>query len=249
MNTTRLLVRYVAVLAMVAARSVMAADVGASYVEKIVRGHTMRFPLVTGFAPVCEESAQFAERARRLTPATHEFLTCASDRIKWEAYRSGKGADLYPIVLVTVQRPQRGGPFSLDEFMKMKKAAHEQLGDKLAIDGTPPSSVRKIDEAASSAAGQRTTNSYEQQLRGFFDAPSKAPSFSFLTSRNSTITEAERTYEVREVTAISTVFFLGELIQVMVVDTGSSPNASTPQVVTRHWLDSFNALNPTQAEK
>src|SRR5687767_6453299 len=47
-----------------------------------------------------------------------------------------------------------------------------------------------------------------QQLRGFFDAPSKAPSFSFLTSRNSTITEAERTYEVREVTAISTAFFL-----------------------------------------
>jgi hypothetical protein len=249
MNTTILLIRYVAVLALVAARSVMAADVGASYVEKTVHGHTMRFPLVTGFAPICEESAKFAERARSLAPGTHEFLTCASDRVKWEALRAGKGSDLYPMILVTVQRPQQGGPLSLDEFTKIKKAAHEQLGDKLASDGTPPSGVRKIDKAASSAGVQRTTNSYEQQLRGFFDAPSKAPSFSFLTSRTSTITEVGRSYEVREVTAISTVFFLGELIQVMVVDAASSPDASTPRVVMMQWLDAFNALNPMEANK
>jgi hypothetical protein len=222
-----------------------AAGAEPEYLEKSVHGRTVRLPLLSGFTPVCENDVSYAARVRSLAPASHEFLTCASDRRKWEALRAGNGSDLYPLIVVTAVREQPSGRLSPDEFARLKELAHERLGDMLASNGTPPSSVRAIDEAASTSTVPRTTNSYEQQLRGFFDAPSKAPSFSYMTSRNGTITEGGRTYEVREVTAISTVYVRGDLIQLMMVDGGvPSPDASRLRNLTKQWLDAFNEVTP-----
>ena len=66
-----------AILTLPAALSVGAADARQSFVEKGVHGYTVRFPLLAGFAPLCEDSSEFAARARSLTPRSADFLTCA----------------------------------------------------------------------------------------------------------------------------------------------------------------------------
>jgi hypothetical protein len=63
-------------------------------------------------------------------------------------------------------------------------------------------------------------------MQGLFEAPSAAPSFSFVMTRSATLSEAGIAREIHEVSAVSTVFYFDELRQLIVVST-SGANANT----------------------
>jgi hypothetical protein len=244
-SAIRILIGSCQVLGLSVALHVAHAGTNPGYVEKKVGDHMVRLPLLPGFAPSCEENSEVSKRMESLTPQTHVFLTCASDLAKWNSFKAGKPpTDFYPLLGVTVIRQPAGGPFTSAEFAKLRDAAHAKLADMLASANERDPSIRGMDQAASANGRERSTQSYQQSMQGFFEAPSSAPSFSFITTRTSSISEAGVTREVREVTANSSVLYSGDVLQLMIVSRAEA-NADTavPRDVTRLWLQAFNSLN------
>jgi hypothetical protein len=244
-NDTNRRVRCALAFTVFALFGVAYADANKDYLQKEVAGRVVRLPMLPGFASSCEENAAVAERARNMTPQTHDFLTCASDLKKWNDLKAGKtSSDFYPLLILAVQRHHPGGPFTEDEFTKLTKAAHAKLGDMIESEKKIPRSVRDTDEALSAGGSRRSTSEYVQKMQGFFDAPSTLPSFSFVTSRSYTVSEGGRARAIREITGISTIYYHGELLQLMVLDSvGPNGDSFRPMEITKHWLNAFNALN------
>lgn len=250
MRPIRILIGSWQILGLSVALHVAHAGTNPGYVEKKLGDHMVRLPLLPGFAPSCEENSEVSKRMESLTPQTHVFLTCASDLAKWNSFKAGKPpTDFYPLIEVTVIRQSAGGPFTSAEFTRLRDAAHARLGDMLASVNEKDPNIRGMDQAASANGLDRSTQRYQQSLQGFFEAPSAAPSFSFITIRTASISEAGVTRESREVTATSSVLYSGDVLQLMVVSsTGVNPDTTVPRDVTRRWLTAFNLLNQSETK-
>ena len=100
---------------------------------------------------------------------------------KWNAFEADRPqTDLYPLLVVAVQREQASGPFSIAEFTMLREAAHAPLEDMVAATDEHSPTIHDIDQPASAGGYNRSTQRYEQTMQGIFQAPSETPSLSFV---------------------------------------------------------------------
>lgn len=219
------------------------------YLEKRLGLKTVKLPKLNDFSPACEENAQLAQRAAAMAPKSSTFLTCLVDAKKWLDYRTGKSTDLYPLIAVTVQIPQPGGDFTLEEFKKIRAAAHNQLGDLLADSQYAQRQLKEEDRTLASSGMNITRENYQQALQGFFEPAGATSSFSYLVSRSSTISEAGTTKKLMEVNAVSTIYYSGKLLGLSVIDVSFDNNQGLrARDITAKWLRSFRELNEYAAK-
>lgn len=231
-----------ALLAALAATAATAAD--PTHVEKPLGTRTVRLPQLAGFPAACEENRALAERMAALTPKSSAFLTCFIEESKWRSFREGKGSDLYPYVAVTVVHPHPSGPVTIADFQKLRRAAHAQLGDLLVQPDHAQARLNEQDSRIAAKGGDLQRKNYRQELSGFFESPAETKSFSFLVTRNTTLSEAGITKQLCEVNAVSTILFEGRLLGVMVIDHCSSDHQGLrARELTVRWLRAFAEAN------
>jgi hypothetical protein len=238
------MVRTVITVLLAALAGMAAAAANPTYIEKSLGARTVRFPQLAGFPAACEENQALAERAAALAPKSSAFLTCFVEESKWRSFREGKPVDLYPLVAVTVVRPDPSGPVTVTDFHKLRQAAHTQLGDLLLKPGDAQARLSEQDARNAAKGGDLQRKNYHQKLSGFFKTPDDAESFSFLVERNTTLSEAGITKQLCEVIAVSTILFEGRLLGAMVIDNCSSaPQGLRVREITIRWLRAFSEAN------
>jgi hypothetical protein len=205
--------------------------------------------MIDGFSNACDESVPLAQRAAAMTPKSSVFISCFVESKKWVAFRAGKTNNLYPFYVISVQVPQPGGAFTVEEFDKMRALAHKQLGDLIS---DPNSTKRLQAEEAERLKGIGSSivkSGSQNKLQGFFMPPGAPKSFSFLTSRSATVAEAGVAQSVEEVSAFSTVFFEGRLLGISVVDQLTSQDQGLQvRRITGTWLLAFRESNGLSSE-
>lgn len=220
------------------------ADQPARHVEKRIGDRIVKLPVLSGFAPACEENSQIAQRAQLMTPKTSVFLTCFVEAQKWRDFLSGKPTDLYPFVAATIQAPIQGGDFTLEEFEKLRAAAHKQLGSLVADTKGAQQQLSEQDRKLAASGVPVTRGSYQQSLQGFFEPPGATKTISYVAIRSSSVAEAGITKYLNEVNAASTILYSGKLLGLNVVDqTENNDQGRRAQEITANWLRAFRESN------
>lgn len=214
------------------------------YVEKPIGHRLVKLPVLSGFAPACEENSKIARRAQLMTPKTSVFLTCFVEAGKWRNFVAGRSTDLYPYIAVAVQVPIRGGDFSPEEFEKLRAAAHRRLGSLLTNAKAARQKLSAQDRKLAASGEPIARRHYQQSLRGFFEPPGATSSFSFVVVRSATVSAAGATRTLNEVDAVSTILYSGRLLGLSVVDRTTDKNQGLrARKITSRWLREFRELN------
>ncbi|CAN7590958.1 hypothetical protein LJR161_004334 [Variovorax paradoxus] len=215
-----------------------------AYIEKSLGAQTVRLPTLAGLPPACEESAALAERAASLAPRSSNFVTCFAPAAKWRLFQEGKAADLYPVLVLTVDPPHPNGPFTSREFQELRKATRARLGDLRVKSKEAQMSLQEQDAKIAARGGDLKRENYRQQLSGFFDVPGKLESFSFLVDRSAKVSEAGASTAVCEVNAATTILYSGRLLRASVIDDCSGPSPGLrARAITAAWLAALSDLN------
>ncbi|SDZ72272.1 hypothetical protein SAMN05518854_1262 [Variovorax sp. YR266] len=217
---------------------------GPAFVEKSLGSQTVRLPVLAAFPAACEENRPLAERAASLAPKSSNFVTCFVPADKLILIREGKVADLYPYVTVTVDPPHPSGPFTLREFQQLRQATRAKLGELRSKSNDAQRQLQTQDANIAARGGDLKREDYQQQLSGFFDAPGKFESFSFLVNRSAKVSEAGASTTLCEMNAVTTILYSGRLLRVLVIDdcSGATPGLRAREI-TAAWLTALSRLN------
>lgn len=249
MNATNRRVGSVNVFIILALIGVAHADSNKDYFQKEFYGHIVRLPTLPGLAYSCEDTV-FGGRMIQTIPKTHVLVTCGSDLGKWNELKAGKTpSDLYPMLVLSVQRHQPGAAYTASEFGRILTAVHSQVGDMIES-GKTVSRTAGTDDLRPFAAGREmSVVGFVYRAVRFFDAPSALPSLSYVTSKTYTIAEGGSTHEFLEIGANSTIFYQGESLQLVVLDrAGPNGDSFKPEEITKRWLSAFSALNNAESK-
>lgn len=212
----------------------------------------VKIPIPTGFSPACDEDPQLAKRLTALTPKSSLFLTCFLDEKKWKRIREEKSRDIHPIIVIAVQAPLPQGPFSPEEFEKLRTAAHKHLDHRFQ-DTASLQRLRKDQERRLSNIGVEISIKDDPiRLQGFFTPAGQTSSFSFVVSGSSVVSENGTTRQVSEVQANTTIYYMGNVLGFLVVDNASEDDQGrTVREITSNWLQAYRDLNevPTPQQK
>jgi hypothetical protein len=220
------------------------ADLPAKPIEKRIGDRIVRLPILPGFIPACEENSQLAQRAQLMTPKTWVFLTCFVDGKAWRDFFSGKSADHYPLIAVTVQEPTQGGDFTPAEFEKLRAAAHKQLGSLVANNEVAQQQLAEQDRKLAASGVPVTRGDHQQTLQGFFEIPGVAQTISYVAIRSASVSETGATKYLNEVNAVSIALYSGKLFALNVVDqSASNDQGRRAQEIAASWLRAFRESN------
>lgn len=211
-----------------------------AFLEKSVRGTSIKIPVLQEFAKACAESPQFAARAAALTPKTSELVTCFVQAKKWRDLQSDKATDVYPFLGVTVMNV---GDFTPEAFKKMKEAARQQLG-ALVNDGSARDRIAEQDAGLSRSGISMRRENYQQGYVGLYETPQSIPSFAYLSTRSTTQTENGVPIQLDEVVATAAVLQAGRVFMLSVVDSAATDREGvSAKEITLRWLRAFAELN------
>ena len=193
----------------------------------------------------CDLDRALRQRAVALTPTSSEFVTCMATPGALEGMRKHVRLEAYPMLAVVLVRETSGGRLTAAEFAQVSDLVKKRSNSIVADQRASQAQLDKQDAAIAANGGTLRRKSEGHEFGGFFEFTKALPSFTYLTTRRTTETEAGATEKVCEVVAASSMWAHGRMFGVIAIDhCVGSPPYERVKSLTKTWLSTFESINP-----
>jgi hypothetical protein len=162
-----------------------------------------------------------------------------------EAMRKHVRHDSYPLLAVSMVRELKGGPLTAEEFAKLKALAMQRMASMVTAPDSAQQELDRQDQGIASKGGTLKRTNEGMDFGGFFTYTREQPSFTYLVTRSTVMTEAGASERTCEVNAASMLFWHGRMLGLSVIDhCAGTPKDARATSITHTWLTTFESLNP-----